>query len=121
MDLLATTKDGSAFAVNVTGDTTVNLEGNLLAKVVASGDGTAYSLMTDKGTLGSSSKALSNFAPRELLSITQAKFLCKRLFRVLLKSFLWLYRVKMSPCLVMLLFKMRDLFLLDRMQAVRSI
>ena len=37
---------------------------------------------------GSSSKALSNFAPRELLSITQAKFLCKRLFRVLLKSFL---------------------------------
>ena len=47
MDLLATTKDGSAFAVNVTGDTTVNLEGNLLAKVVASGDGTAYSLMTD--------------------------------------------------------------------------
>lgn len=30
--------------------------------------------------LGSSSKALSNFAPRELLSITQAKFLCKRLF-----------------------------------------
>ena len=26
--------------------------------------------------------------PRELLSITQAKFLCKRLFRVLLKSFL---------------------------------
>ena len=51
MDLLATTKDGSAFAVNVTGDTTVNLEGNLLAKAVASGDGTAYSLMTDKGTL----------------------------------------------------------------------
>ena len=38
--------------------------------------------------LGSSSKALFNFAPRELLSITQAKFLCKRLFRVLLKSFL---------------------------------
>ena len=38
--------------------------------------------------LGSSSKALSNFAPRELLSITQAKLLCKRLFRVLLKSFL---------------------------------
>lgn len=38
--------------------------------------------------IGSSSKALSNFAPRELLSITQAKFLCKRLFRVLLKSFL---------------------------------
>ena len=37
---------------------------------------------------GSSSKALFNFAPRELLSITQAKFLCKRLFRVLLKSFL---------------------------------
>ena len=37
---------------------------------------------------GSSSKALSNFATRELLSITQAKFLCKRLFRVLLKSFL---------------------------------
>ena len=36
---------------------------------------------------GSSSKALSNFAPRVLLSITQAKFLCKRLFRVLLKSF----------------------------------
>ena len=31
---------------------------------------------------------ISNFAPRELLSITQAKFLCKRLFRVLLKSFL---------------------------------
>ena len=51
MDLLATTKDGSAFAVNVTGDTTVNLEGNLLAKAIASGDGTAYSLMTDKGTL----------------------------------------------------------------------
>ena len=42
----------------------------------------------DKDTKGSSSKALSNFAPRELLSITQAKFLCKRLFRVLLKSFL---------------------------------
>ena len=41
---------------------------------------------------GSSSKALSNFAPRELLSITQAKFLCKRLFRVLLKSFLRLGR-----------------------------
>ena len=40
------------------------------------------------GFEGSSSKALSNFAPRELLSITQAKFLCKRLFRVLLKSFL---------------------------------
>ena len=39
--------------------------------------------------LGSSSKALFNFAPRELLSITQAKFLCKRLFRVLLKSFLY--------------------------------
>ena len=40
------------------------------------------------GTIkGSSSKALFNFAPRELLSITQAKFLCKRLFRVLLKSF----------------------------------
>ena len=37
--------------------------------------------------LGSSSKALFNFALRELLSITQAKFLCKRLFRVLLKSF----------------------------------
>ena len=37
---------------------------------------------------GSSSKALFNFASRELLSITQAKFLCKRLFRVLLKSFL---------------------------------
>ena len=37
---------------------------------------------------GSSSKALFNFAPRELLSITQSKFLCKRLFRVLLKSFL---------------------------------
>ena len=37
--------------------------------------------------MGSSSKALFNFAPRELLSITQAKFLCKRLFRVLLKSF----------------------------------
>ena len=37
---------------------------------------------------GSSSKALFNFAPRELLSITQAKFLRKRLFRVLLKSFL---------------------------------
>ena len=37
---------------------------------------------------GSSSKALFNFALRELLSITQAKFLCKRLFRVLLKSFL---------------------------------
>ena len=36
---------------------------------------------------GSSSKALFNFAPRELLSITQSKFLCKRLFRVLLKSF----------------------------------
>ena len=83
MDLLATTKDGSAFAVNVTGDTTVNLEGNLLAKAVASGDGTAYSLMTDKGTLVVSGQ--------------------------------------MSPCLVMLLFKMRDLFLLDRMQAVRSI
>ena len=28
------------------------------------------------------------FCARELLSITQAKFLCKRLFRVLLKSFL---------------------------------
>ena len=41
---------------------------------------------------GSSSKALSNFAPRELLSITQAKFLCKRLFRVLLKSFLKLMK-----------------------------
>ena len=40
-----------------------------------------------KENKGSSSKALSNFAPRELLSITQAKFLCKRLFRVLLKSF----------------------------------
>ena len=40
-----------------------------------------------KLTKGSSSKALFNFAPRELLSITQAKFLCKRLFRVLLKSF----------------------------------
>ena len=38
-------------------------------------------------TKGSSSKALSYFAPRELLSITQVKFLCKRLFRVLLKSF----------------------------------
>ena len=38
-------------------------------------------------TKGSSSKALFNFAPRELLSITQAKFLYKRLFRVLLKSF----------------------------------
>ena len=38
--------------------------------------------------IGSSSKALSYFAPRELLSITQVKFLCKRLFRVLLKSFL---------------------------------
>ena len=37
--------------------------------------------------IGSSSKALFNFALRELLSITQAKFLCKRLFRVLLKSF----------------------------------
>lgn len=36
--------------------------------------------------LGSSSKALSNFAPRELLSITQAKFLCKRLFRVLFEE-----------------------------------
>ena len=44
-----------------------------------------YASLRDKG---SSSKALSNFAPRELLSITQAKFLCKRLFRVLLKSFL---------------------------------
>ena len=41
------------------------------------------------GILGSSSKALFNFAPRELLSITQAKFLCKRLVRVLLKSFLY--------------------------------
>ena len=41
-----------------------------------------------KKSFGSSSKALSNFAPRELLSITQAKFLCKRLFRVLLKRFL---------------------------------
>ena len=41
----------------------------------------------DVSLQGSSSKALSNFAPRELLSITQAKFLCKRLFRVLLKSF----------------------------------
>jgi hypothetical protein len=39
-------------------------------------------------TKGSSSKALFNFALRELLSITQAKLLHKRLFRVLLKSFL---------------------------------
>lgn len=39
------------------------------------------------GIGGSSSKALFNFALRELLSITQARFLCKRLFRVLLKSF----------------------------------
>ena len=46
---------------------------------------------------GSSSKALSNFAPRELLSITQAKFLCKRLFRVLLKSFL---RPRKLICLI---------------------
>ena len=45
---------------------------------------------------GSSSKALFNFAPRELLSITQAKFLCKRLFRVLLKSFLR----SLSICLI---------------------
>ena len=37
---------------------------------------------------GSSSKALFNFTPRELSSITQAKLLHKRLFRVLLKSFL---------------------------------
>ena len=36
---------------------------------------------------GSSSKALFNFTPRELSSITQAKLLHKRLFRVLLKSF----------------------------------
>ena len=45
---------------------------------------------------GSSSKALSNFAPRELLSITQAKFLCKRLFRVLLKSFLRLIALRVE-------------------------
>ena len=37
--------------------------------------------------VGSSSKAIFNFALRELLSITRTKFLCKRLFRVLLKSF----------------------------------
>ena len=43
-------------------------------------------------TFGSSSKALFNFAPRELLSITQAKFLCNRLFRVLLKSFPLMFR-----------------------------
>ena len=36
---------------------------------------------------GSSSKTLFNFTPRELSSITQAKLLHKRLFRVLLKSF----------------------------------
>ena len=59
MDLLATTKDGSAFAVNVTGDTTVNLEGNLVAKAEASGDGTAYSIMTDKGTLAVSGKTVA--------------------------------------------------------------
>ena len=55
--------------------------------VIGNGDltfGTASDGFADKG---SSSKALFNFAPRELLSITQAKFLCKRLFRVLLKSF----------------------------------
>ena len=48
---------------------------------------------------GSSSKALFNFALRELLSITQAKFLCKRLFRVLLKSFLRISEDQAeSPC-----------------------
>ena len=53
---------------------------------------------------GSSSKALFNFAPRELLSITQSKFLCKRLFRVLLKSFpkgsgtRSTLRRRLSPC-----------------------
>ena len=41
---------------------------------------------------GSSSKALFNFTPRELSSITQAKLLHKRLFRVLLKSFLRAFR-----------------------------
>ena len=46
---------------------------------------------------GSSSKALFNFALRELLSITQAKFLCKRLFRVLLKSFLSSPSTRSSP------------------------
>ena len=52
-----------------------------------------YASLRDKG---SSSKALSNFAPRELLSITQAKFLCKRLFRVLLKSFLRSQRKRLT-------------------------
>lgn len=43
----------------MTGDTTVNLEGNLVAKAAASGDGTAYSIMTDKGTLAVSGKTVA--------------------------------------------------------------
>ena len=47
-----------------------------------------YRLFACVEAQGSSSKALFNFTPRELSSITQAKLLHKRLFRVLLKSFL---------------------------------
>ena len=57
----------------------VNVRLNLGKKIFATGSSSLE---------GSSSKALFNFALRELLSIKQAKFLCKRLFRVLLKSFL---------------------------------
>lgn len=58
-DLTATTETGEAYGVNVSGNTTVQLSGNLVATATTSGQGHAYSINTDKGTLELSGKTIT--------------------------------------------------------------
>ena len=58
-DLSASTENGQAYGVNVTGDTTVLLSGNLFAEATTTGSGKAYSVNTDKGTLDLAGKNIT--------------------------------------------------------------
>lgn len=58
-DLSASTENGQAYGVNVTGDTTVVLSGNLFAEATTTGSGKAYSVNTDKGTLDLAGKNIT--------------------------------------------------------------
>ena len=55
----ASTENGQAYGVNVTGDTTVVLSGNLFAEATTTGSGKAYSVNTDKGTLDLAGKNIT--------------------------------------------------------------
>lgn len=58
-DLSASAENGQAYGVNVTGDTTVLLSGNLFAEATTTGSGKAYSVNTDKGTLDLAGKNIT--------------------------------------------------------------